>query len=120
MKNIKYGLIALTAMVGIAVSAPALVTYAAPVDEIRGGVTAAGGAGEPTLGARFEDIVNIMLYVIGAVAVIMIIIGAIRYTTSNGESSQISSAKNTILYAVIGLVVAIMAYAIVNFVLSSF
>jgi multisubunit Na+/H+ antiporter MnhB subunit len=50
----------------------------------------------------------------------MIIIGGIRYTTSNGESSQIKSAKDTIMYAVIGLVVAILAYSIVNFVVDQF
>jgi multisubunit Na+/H+ antiporter MnhB subunit len=54
------------------------------------------------------------------IAVIMIVIGGIRYTTSNGDSSQVKSAKDTIMYAVIGLVVAILAYAIVNFILSAF
>ena len=54
--------------------------------------------------------------IIGAVSVVMLIIGGIRYTTSQGDSSAVTSAKNTILYAVIGLVVAILAYAIVNFV----
>jgi hypothetical protein len=50
----------------------------------------------------------------------MIVIGGIRYTTSNGDSAGITSAKNTILYAVVGLIVALLAYAIVNFVLTSF
>jgi multisubunit Na+/H+ antiporter MnhB subunit len=58
--------------------------------------------------------------VLGAIAVIMIVIGGIRYTLSNGESAAITGAKNTILYAVIGLVVALLAYAIVNFVLGAF
>ena len=95
--------------------------YADVAGEIQKGVNSAGGNKEnTTLGARLEDVVNILLYVLGAIAVIMIVIGGIRYATSNGESSQISSAKNTILYAVIGLIVAVMAYAIVNFVLDSF
>lgn len=64
------------------------------------------------------NIINTTLFVLGIIAVIMIIFGGIRYTTSNGEASSIKSAKDTVLYAVIGLVVAIMAYAIVNFVLS--
>lgn len=67
-----------------------------------------------------QDIVNILLFVIGAVAVIMIVIGGLKYTTSNGDQNSITSAKNTILYAVIGLVVAILASAIVNFVVSYF
>ena len=44
----------------------------------------------------------------------------IRYATSNGDAQQVKSAKDAVLYAVIGLVVAILAYAIVNFVLGAF
>jgi len=65
-------------------------------------------------------VVNILLFILGAIAVVMIVIGGIRYATSNGESSNIKAAKDTILYAVIGLIVAIMAYAIVNFVVGAF
>lgn len=76
---------------------------------------AATGAG--SLGTFINNIINMLLFIIGAVAVIMIIIGGIRYVTSNGDSAQTTSAKNTVLYAVVGLVVALMAFAIVNFVL---
>ena len=65
----------------------------------------------------FQQIVNILLFITGAIAVIVIVIGGIKYVLSSGDSNQITSAKNTILYAVIGLVVAILAYAIVNFVI---
>ena len=64
-----------------------------------------------------KNIINILLTVASVVAVIMIIFGGIRYATSNGDSNQVTAAKNTIMYAVIGLVIAIFAYAIVNFVL---
>jgi hypothetical protein len=50
----------------------------------------------------------------------MLILGGIRYTVSQGDSSAITSAKNTILYAIIGIVVAILAFAAVNFVIGSF
>lgn len=73
-----------------------------------------------TLPAIIKKIVNLLLYVIGAVSVIMIVIGGIKYTISNGDSSAVTSAKNTIFYAVIGVVVAILAYAIVNFVVGTF
>ncbi len=63
-------------------------------------------------------IINILLWAIGVVSVIMLIIGGFRYATSNGDSNQVTAAKNTIMYAVIGLVIAIFAYAIVNFVLA--
>ncbi len=68
----------------------------------------------------FRTITNVLLFLIGAVAVIMLIIGGVRYTISGGDSTAVTSAKNTILYAVIGIVVALLAYAVVNFVLDSF
>lgn len=68
----------------------------------------------------FKTITNVLLFIIGAISVIMLIIGGIRYTVSNGDSAAVTSAKNTILYAVIGIVVAILAYALVNFVITSF
>lgn len=67
-----------------------------------------------------KSVINTMIFIIGLIAVIMIIIGGIRYVVSNGESSQIQSAKNTVLYSVVGLVIAISAFAIVNFVLDKF
>lgn len=71
-------------------------------------------------GKLIRDIINLLLFAIGIIAVIMIIVGGIRYTVSNGDASNIKSAKDTILYAVIGLVVALLAYAIVNFVVARF
>lgn len=68
----------------------------------------------------FRTITNVLLFLIGAVSVIMLIIGGIRYTVSGGDSTAVTSAKNTILYAVVGIVVALLAYAVVNFVLGSF
>ena len=72
------------------------------------------------IGSMTQIIINLLLFIIGIVAVIMIIIGGIKYITSNGNSQQVTSAKDTVLYSVIGLVVALMAYAIVNFVLAQF
>lgn len=65
-------------------------------------------------------VVNTLLFVIGIISVIMIIIGGIMYTTSAGDSGAVTKAKNTILYAVIGLVVALLALAIVNWVVGQF
>jgi hypothetical protein len=61
-------------------------------------------------------VIGILSFIVGVAAVIMVIIGALRYITSNGDSNQISSAKSTIIYALIGLVVAVLAQAIVAFV----
>lgn len=68
----------------------------------------------------FRTITNVMLFVIGAISVIMLIIGGIRYVVSGGDSTAVQNAKNTILYAIVGVVVAILAYAVVNFVIGSF
>ena len=92
-----------------------------------GGTTNNGSAGSSSIcGAAQQDeapniiqnVINTLLFVLGMIAVIMIVIGGIRYATSGGDSTQIQAAKNTILYAVVGLVVAIMSYAIVGFVLA--
>ena len=57
-----------------------------------------------------------LMYGIGIISVVMIIIGGIRYATSGGNAEKVKSAKNTILYAVVGLAVALLALAIVTFV----
>lgn len=75
---------------------------------------------QANLGDAIETVTNVLLFIIGAIAVIMIIIGGIRYVISNGDSAQIKSAKDTILYAVIGIIVALLAYAIVNFIIVEF
>jgi len=111
---------ALLALFGIAVMTALPVNAATPADQITEGVNKAGGANQTSLGDQIKRVVNILLFIIGVVSVIMIIIGGIKYVLSNGDSSQITSAKNTILYAVIGLVVALLAYAIVNFVVTQF
>ena len=68
----------------------------------------------------FRTITNVLLFLIGAISVIMLIVGGIRFTTSSGDSSAVQSAKNTIFYAIIGIVVAILAYAVVTFVIGAF
>ncbi len=89
---------------------------------------AAGGSSSSLCGATTQDsapdiiknVINLLLYLVGIIAVIVIIINGIRYTTSNGDASGVKSAKDGVLYAVVGLVVAILAYAIVNFVVEAF
>jgi hypothetical protein len=67
-----------------------------------------------------QDIINLLLLLIGIIAVVMIIIGGIKYTTSNGDANQVTSAKNTVMYSVIGLIVALLASLIVNTVVKQF
>ncbi len=68
----------------------------------------------------FRTLTNVMLYLIGAISVIMLIVGGLRYVVSGGDSTAVQNAKNTILYAVVGIIVAILAYAVVSFVITSF
>ena len=63
---------------------------------------------------------SVLLFIVGAVAVIMLIIGGLKYIVSGGDASKVQSAKNTILYALVGIIVAILAYAAVNFVIGNF
>jgi len=121
MKKIKSALLSLALVaMGVVMFAPAPVSALDPAGQIQDGVNSVGGGGQPTLESRIQTITNILLFILGAIAVVVIVIGGIRYATSNGDSSSIKAAKDTILYAVIGLVVAILAYAIVNFVVSAF
>ena len=110
---------------GVSVVAP-LAQPASAADDlsISGGAESAKGNDQSSdlFGSSgvFRTITNVMLFIIGAVSVIMLIIGGIRYTVSGGDSAAVTGAKNTILYAIVGIVVALLAFAIVNFVLGQF
>ncbi|WP_330272279.1 pilin [Lentzea sp. NBC_00516] len=65
-----------------------------------------------------DAVINVLLFIIGAIAVVMIVIGGLRYVTSNGDSKAVAAAKETVIYSVIGLTIALISYAIVNFVLT--
>lgn len=67
----------------------------------------------------FRQITNTILYIVGIIAVIMLIVGGIRYVISGGDSKKVTDAKNTVLYAIIGLIISFLAFAIVNFVISA-
>jgi hypothetical protein len=106
-----------------------LVPIAAPVSAqsaVQNGINSAKGDGVPDADLTdgddsiFRTVVNIMLFIIGALSVIMLIWGGIRYATSAGNSAAVTSAKNTIMYAIIGLVIAFLAFAVVNWVLGLF
>jgi hypothetical protein len=75
---------------------------------------------DQTLTNEVGNIVGTLLLVAAAVAVLIIVFGGIGYITSIGDAARVKQAKDTILYAVIGLVVVILAYAIVNFVIGRF
>jgi hypothetical protein len=76
-----------------------------------------GEAATTRLNAIIRTVINVFSIVVGVVAVIMIIVGGLKYITSGGDSGNITSAKNTILYAIVGLIVVALAQIIVRFVL---
>ena len=78
-----------------------------------------GDQGAGAVSSRINTAINVVLGMIGVVAVIMIIIGGIQFVTSQGDAAKAARARNTILYSIVGLIVALLAFAIVNFVLTS-
>lgn len=114
---------AFAVVAGVAVT-PAYAVDCDPTNGLNGSAECSRGEGqsESLTGETgvFKTVTNILLFIIGAVSVIMLVIGGIRYTISGGDSNQVTAAKNTILYAIIGIIVAILAYAAVNFVIGSF
>ena len=96
--------------------AMAVTTYS-----IRDGIETAKTDEMPTTligdGGVINHVTSIILYALGIISVIMLIVGGVKYAMSAGDAKAVTDAKNTILYALIGLVIAVLAYSIVNFVL---
>ncbi len=79
----------------------------------------AGGSATDLLGS-IQKITDILLLAVGVGAIIMIIVGGARYVFSGGNEKDTRAAKDTIVNSIIGLVIAILAYAIIHFVISRF
>jgi hypothetical protein len=75
---------------------------------------------DDNIGSIINIVINVLLFLVGAISVIMIIVSGIRYVTSAGDAAAVAGAKNTLLYAIVGLVVAFIAFAIVNWVVKLF
>ncbi len=133
MKNI--GLVFAQAVVALALLlAPATPVFAQSAqDQINSGLCAgsnlqfsenSSGADCSTsdatqkINALIHTVVNLLSAIVGVVAVIMIIVGGLRYITSGGNDTSVTSAKNTILYAIIGLIIVALAQILVRFTLS--
>lgn len=120
MKHMKMMLVTLGILVaGLGVSTPAL---AAPADVLEqggctGNTTLCGNSGDGVF-TVIRSVISVLLVVAGIIAVIMIIVGGIQFSTSAGDPAHTKKAKDTVLYSIVGLVVSVMAYVIVNFVLT--
>jgi hypothetical protein len=138
IKKLKNSLLILATMLVtlVPVAVPTSVAFAAACSNIGTQVgsgasgaanngTQDGGFCDSTTGTQNSDIstiaskiVNIFSIIVGAVSVIMIIYGGFRYITSGGDSGRVGNAKNTLIYAIIGLVIVALAQLIVHFVLN--
>ena len=78
------------------------------------------GSGETQVNGIIKTIVEVLLTAVGAISIIMIVIGGIMFALSSGDAQKAAKARSTILYAVVGLIVSIFASAIVNFVFDGF
>jgi hypothetical protein len=123
MKKIKQFIIALALMMGAGmVMAPAPAAHAVNVfDQCKTNSSSAVCKAKNDNATNIaKTVVNLLLTVLGIISIIMIVIGGIRYTTSGGDAAGIKNARDTIIYAVVGLIVAILSFSIVNFVISWF
>ena len=75
---------------------------------------------EKRINRIIRSVINLFSLAVGVVSVIMIIIGGLKYITSGGDSGNVSGAKNTIMYALIGIVIVALSQFIVRFVLTRF
>ena len=87
------------------------------IDAAQGCLSPSGG--ESTITGIIRAVISILSYIVGIVAVIMVIVAGFKYTKSGGDSNNVSSAKSTLIYALVGLIIAALAQLIVHFALSS-
>ena len=122
MKKLKI-LAAVFAIVGIGLAPVAMAETASAINPLDSACSDPKNSGNAICKNQTDDadtligtVVNTMLFIVGILSVIMIIVSGILYTTSSGDSGKVSKAKNTLTYSIVGLVVAFLAYAIVNWV----
>jgi hypothetical protein len=98
--------------------------YAAnSADSVCAGIATVSGAGcsgsDTSINKVVGTAINIFSIIIGVIAVIMIMVSGFKYITANGDSGQLGSAKNTLIYAIVGLVIVALSQSIVHFVLTN-
>jgi hypothetical protein len=124
-KSVAVWMIVFAAVIGLMSALSTTAVFAQCTGEansIEAGVDCAGqsfGDDPTTLNDLVTTVINTMLFVIGILSVIMLIVGGIRYVVSGGNQSSVEAARNTILYAIVGLIVAFVAWGVVNFVVQA-
>lgn len=112
-----------------AFTAPAVLVHGAVQDKVCEGIEKTEGTtsandcdndqeGEDRVIGIIRTVINVLSLLVGSICVIMIIVGGFRYLISGGDSNGVTAAKNTIIYAIVGLVIVLLAQALVRFVFS--
>lgn len=122
MKRLRTVLISLALVFSFSAAALPAAVYADATSDacqaIGGSTDCAAPSGSVSVNRIIRTVVDLLSIAVGIAAVVMIIIGGLKYITSGGDSNQISSAKSTLTYAIVGLVIAALAQFIVQFVLN--
>ena len=116
MKQLLKILVAPALMLSASFAAPVIVSA---IDVCSGGNDSSlycqnKSEGETKVKSTIGNVTNLLLMAVGAISIIMIVVGGILFALSNGDSSRVTKARNTVLYAAIGLIVSLLASAIVN------
>lgn len=126
MKKIKAFLVTITALFTITspllIVAPAAALFEGSKDQACAGANlsdtgCSANQGKDAVNSTISTIINLLSFLVGVISVIMIIIGGIRFATSSGNAQSTDTARNTVIFAVVGLVLAVFAQLIVKFVL---
>ena len=122
MDKIKSFILLLGVVLGVGLLVPSGAYAASAIADQCQGVTDSAVCANQNTNANdvVKTVINVLLFIVGAVSVIMLIIGGLLYTTSAGDSGRVTLAKNTVTYAVVGLVISFLAFAIVNYVIKTF
>ena len=101
------------------------VAFADAKADVCAGLGATGGSctpvpGETTVEGTLATVIKIISWVVGIISVVMVMVGGFQYVTSGGDSAKVTSAKNTIMYALIGIVIVALSQIMVNFVIEKF
>ncbi len=123
-QRLKQFIVSLSIVVlGVGAMTPALASAAASTtfkNNACGGLSEVGGScsgGGKEISSVIKTILVVLSSIIGAVAVIMVMLSGFRYITSGGDSQKVATAKSTLIYAIVGLVIVALSQLIVHFVL---
>jgi uncharacterized membrane protein len=118
-KRINLIVVAFASLFVLAVGVPAIAFAQTPKQEVCKGVnsTATGTCADDNIASIAKTIIDILSWIVGVVAVIMMVIAGLTMVTSAGEAEKAKKAKSTITYALVGLVIVLLAQVIIRFVI---